>query len=255
MAEKVMSLAGHLDELRRRSIAVFVCFLAFSSIAFYHIQTLLGWVKIPAGDLIGPLAVLSPTSALLVFIKLSAAVGLAMTVPIFLIHVWSFVRPALDEGWSVVGLVFIVGGTLLFLSGASLGFFVLAPASLRFLLNIGREQLQFIITLDEYVSFVLALGLAGGTVFQMPLIVYVLAKVGLLTAALMIRGWRIAMVLILIIAGIATPTPDVFNMLIMAVPMLVLYGISIVVAGMAARPATPNGSSLSPIGSAPSVRR
>ena len=119
--------------------------------------------------------------------------------------------------------------------GALFSYFFLLPASLEFLLSVGKGELQFIISLDSYVSFVLLLMLGGGVVFEMPVLVFLLARFGILTARKMVEGWRIAAVLILIGAAFLTPTPDVVNMILMSVPMFGLYVVSIAVAGFAQR--------------------
>lgn len=101
------------------------------------------------------------------------------------------------------------------------------PASLKFLLSLGRDELQFIISLESYISFVLLFMLVGGLTFEIPLFSFLLAKLNLITAEMMLRYWRIAVTASLICAGLVTPTPDVFNMMILALPMLFLYFISI----------------------------
>ncbi|OIO39170.1 MAG: twin arginine-targeting protein translocase TatC [Candidatus Omnitrophica bacterium CG1_02_49_16] len=230
-----MLLTDHLEELRRRALVVIVCLFVFSCVGFYFAQDILRWLKYPAGGLIGPLTVFSPTAAILTFFKISMAFGFIFSLPVLLCELWGFIRPALSDRWSRIGFLFIFGGTLLFLTGALFCFFVLVPASLKFLLSIGRGELQFIISLEAYTSFVLTLTLAGGIVFEMPLAVFVLAKVGILTASRMIRAWRIALVAILVGAAILTPTPDVVNMILMAIPMILLYLVSVGVAHVAAR--------------------
>lgn len=233
MSEKIMSFTDHLEELRKRALVVILCLFIFSCAAFYFVETILRWIKFPAAGLIDALTVFSPTSAILTFIKISVASGFAAVFPILLFELWDFVRPAFNDRWGRTGFIFVFGGTLLFLSGALFSFWMLVPASLKFLLNIGKDELQFMISLEEYTSFVLALTLVGGLIFEMPLVVFVLAKVGVLTARRMIKAWRVALVAILAGAAILTPTPDVINMMLISIPMMMLYLISIGVARVA----------------------
>ena len=230
MQDKPMDLGSHLDEARKRLLIAFVSFIVLSCVSFYFVEDILHILKNPAGDALGTLSVFSPTAAILSFIKVGITGGLILSMPIILYQIWMFVRPAVEDRVAHLGVWFVLFGTLLFLSGGIFCYFFLLPASLKFLLSVGRGELQFLISLDSYVSFVLILLLGGGVIFQMPLVVLVLSKTGAITAGQMIRGWRIAIVAILIIAGFITPTPDLVNMALMALPMAVLYILSIGIA-------------------------
>ena len=230
MQDKPMDLGSHLDEARKRLLVAFFSFAVLSCASFYFVEDLLRVLKIPAGDALGTLSVFSPTAAILSFIKIALGGGLILSIPIFLYQIWMFVRPAMEDRVARMGIWFILFGTLLFISGGVFSYFIILPASLKFLLSVGRGELQFLISLDSYVSFILILLLGGGVIFQMPLVVLVLSKIGVITASQMIRGWRIAIVVILIVAAFITPTPDLVNMTIMALPMMALYIISIGIA-------------------------
>lgn len=235
MKDKPMLLGAHLDEARKRLLVVFFWLVVLSCVSFYFVEELLRILRIPAGDALGTLSVFSPTAAILSFIKIGVAGGLILSTPIFLYQLWMFVRPAVEDRVARLGVWFVLFGTLFFLSGGIFSYFFILPASLRFLLSIGREELQFLISLDSYVSFVLLLLLGGGVIFQMPLVVLVLAKIGVITAGQMIRGWRFAIVVILFVAAFITPTPDFVNMALMALPMMVLYILSIGIAKCAGK--------------------
>ncbi len=235
MQDKPMALGSHLDEARKRLLVAFFSFIVLSCISFYFVEDLLQILKIPAGDALGTLSVFSPTAAILSFIKIGLTGGFILSVPIFLYQIWMFTRPAMEDRVARLGIWFVLFGTLSFISGGIFSYFFILPASLKFLLNIGRGELQFLISLDSYVSFVLLLLLGGGVIFQMPLIVLVLSKIGVITAGQMIRGWRFAIVAILIVAAFITPTPDFVNMALMALPMMVLYIFSIGIAKCAGK--------------------
>lgn len=235
MNDKPQPLHMHLDEIRKRFLIYFFFLAVFSILCFVFMDQLLDFLKRPAGGDLKQLAVFSPTAAIVSFMTIAAAGGLILSIPIFLYQVWMFILPAMEPKLQKKGLVFIGSGTLLFLSGACLSYFLLLPASLRFLLSVGKEDLVFLISVDAYVSFVLLLILGGGLIFEMPMLTYVLAKLGILTADQMLRGWKMAIVLVLFGAAFLTPTPDAFNMMLMAMPMFVLYLLSISVAKFAER--------------------
>jgi len=233
MEDTKLPLLDHLEEIRRRCFVALFFLVLFSALSFLYVNDILRILKWPAGDRLGTLAVFSPTAAILSFIKIAFSCGLVLTVPVFLYELWMFIKPALDKDAAKNGLLFILSGSLLFVSGVLFSFFFLIPASLQFLLSVGRGELEFIISLDSYISFILVLALGGGVVFQMPMLVFVLSKFGILTAKRMAQSWRAAVVIILLAAAVITPTPDAVNMILMSLPMFMLYFLSIGVARIA----------------------
>lgn len=222
-----LPLFSHLDEIRKRSFVVMIVFIIFSAVGFYFIEDILQWLKIPGGVYLGTLAVFSPASAILTFFKMAFFFGLTFSLPVLLYEIWMFIRPAIEESLSHWGMLLIFSGTGLFVLGALLSFYFLIPASLKFLLSIGRGELQFMISLDSYVSFVLLFMLAGSLIFEIPLLSFFLAKLNVLTAQTMIRHWKMAVVGSVVFSAFITPTPDAFNMALMAMPIFILYAISI----------------------------
>jgi len=222
-----LPLIEHLEEIRKRVFVVLIVFVISSMVGFYFSEGLLQWLKIPGGSYLGTLAVFSPTTAILTFLKMAFFFGFTFSLPVLLYEIWMFIRPAVEESMAWYGAFLIISGTGLFITGALLSFYFLIPASLKFLLSLGRDELQFIISLESYVSFVLLFMLAGGLIFEIPLLSFFLAKLNLITAEMMICYWKIAVTASLICAALVTPTPDVFNMMILTLPMLFLYFISI----------------------------
>jgi sec-independent protein translocase protein TatC len=233
MPDLPVTHSTHLDELRKRIIPVIFSIVFFTGISFYFAKDLIWILKWPASGQIDTLAVFSPTAAILAYMKIACTAGVACSLPVFLYEAWMFIAPALDPRHAKSGLLFIVSGTLLFFSGAAFNFFLLIPASIRFLMSLGKGDLQFLISLESYVSFVLGLILAGGLVFEMPVLAFILAKFGILTTTKAVKGWRVAVIIILIVAAVLTPTPDVVNMLLMSLPMFVLYCICVGVVAFA----------------------
>ncbi len=229
MPEKDLKLPflAHLDEIRKRLFVVIIVFIIFSAAGFYFIEDALQWLKIPGGPYLGALSVFSPTSAILTFFKMAFFFGFTFSLPVLLYEFWMFVRPAVEKSLARYGALLISLGTGLFIVGALLSFYFLIPASLKFLLSIGRGELQFLISLDSYISFVLLFMLAGGLIFEIPLLAFFLAKLNILTAQIMLRHWKMAVAGSVIFSAFITPTPDAFNMALMAMPIFILYMISV----------------------------
>lgn len=225
----------HLEELRNRLLICCVCWGIGAVFCFMNVELILDVLKYPAAGKLDQLAVFSPTAAMVAFIKIAAAGGAILTLPVLLLQTWRFIRPAVDSRSREKGLFFISSGCAFFMTGTVFSYFFILPASLRFLLEVGKQNLVHLISLEAYVAFALILLLGGGVIFEMPLLSYVLAKMKILKARPMLRSWRLAVLLILIAAALITPTPDVVNMVLMAIPMAALYGISIIIVNFAER--------------------
>lgn len=222
-----LTFIEHLEEVRKRLLIIFFAFAIFFSLGFYFSEVLLHWMKFPGRLYLDTLSVFSPTSAILTLFKIALFFGLIFSLPILFYEIWMFIRPALDESLLWSGAFLIIFGTGLFIMGVLLSFYFLIPASLKFLLNIGRGNLQFLISLDAYISFVLFFMLAGGLVFEIPLFAFFLAKFKIITVQTMINYWKIAVVGSVVLSALITPTPDAFNMTLIAIPIFILYTFSI----------------------------
>lgn len=165
---------------------------------------------------------------LFVTVSLYAAVALAL--PLLLWQVWGFISPALYRHERKYVTPFIGLSTISFIGGAAFAYYILLPPALNFLLNVGAGEFQFQLRATDYLDFVLVIMLAMGLVFQMPAITYVLARIGIVTPGLLIRSWKVSLIIILIVAAVVSPTADVVNMMLFAAPMMVLYVVSIFIA-------------------------
>ena len=228
-----VSLVTHLEELRKRLWVCILAVLIFSIGGFFLAPRVLEWLKIPAGNTLPALAFFSPLEAMLATLKVAFAVGIFLSMPILLYEVWVFVRPGLTPRERRFGLTFVVWGSLLFAGGAAFAYFGLLPVSLRFLLTFGGKMLTPVISISEYLSFTLTVILACGVVFELPLAVFFLTALGVISPRLLKDKWRVAFLGIVAAAAVITPTQDVFSLLLMALPLLVLYGVSIVVSQVA----------------------
>jgi len=170
--------------------------------------------------------------ALYVKVSLYAAIGLS--VPFLLWQIWAFVSPGLYPHERKYVTPFIALSTIFFVLGVACAYYLIFPPAAKYLLGLGQD-FRLLLKADDYFDFIILLMLGMGLVFQMPAVTYVLARIGLVTAGWMLRVWRVAVIVILIVAAVLSPTNDVPNMLLFAAPMFALYAISIVVAWICGR--------------------
>ncbi len=164
---------------------------------------------------------------LYVTVALYSAIALAL--PLLLWQLWLFISPALYKHERAYVTPFIGLSSVSFVIGAAFAYYVLFPPAARYLLGVGQD-FKLLLKASDYLDFIIIIMLAMGLIFQMPAITYVLARIGLITAGLMIRTWKFAIIVILIVAAVVSPTSDIPNMILFAAPMIVLYIVSIFIA-------------------------
>lgn len=156
--------------------------------------------------------------------------GVILGVPYLLFELWLFIKPALHENERKSASGFVVFASTLFFTGVLFGYYVIAPLSINFLLTFTVDpSISNTITIDSYLSLILTLALGSGIIFELPIVIYILSKLGIMTPKFMRASRRYAVVLILIIAAIVTPTADPYTMLIVAFPLFLLYEVSIMI--------------------------
>ena len=229
--EARMTLIEHLDELRSRIIKVGVAFFAVAVVAWFFRAKIFGWLLAPAGDaLSGRLNVTSVTEQLFTDMKLALYVGFLLTIPVLLYQVWAFVAPAVGDMGRAFTYTIITLASALFLAGVAFGYFVVLPIGTQFLLTWAPDRYETIITSQYYLQFVTRFLLAFGIVFELPAATYVGAKLGLIDAHFLKRYRRHAIVINFVLAAALTPGQDPYSMVLMALPMIVMYELSIVIA-------------------------
>ena len=231
--EKELTLIEHLEELRRRIVVSAVLLLVVSAAAFPLTSKVLEILKSPSAGLIEKLVFFNPQEAFLIHIKASFFVGFIMSMPVILYQLWAFISPAIDESARSYGLVFLASSIIAFVFGALFGFYLLVPTALRFLLSFAGESLEPVISVSSYISFVIGLVIASGAVFEMPVLSFLLSKIGIINPRFLRKQWKYAVIIIFIIAALITPTADIFNMMLLALPMVFLYELSIWVSFLA----------------------
>ena len=229
--EARMTLIEHLDELRSRIIKVGIAFLAVSIVAWFFRKRIFDWLLAPAGDALeGKLNVTGVTEQLFTDMKLALYVGFLLTIPILLYQIWAFVAPAVGDMGRAFTYTIITLASVLFLAGVAFGYFVVLPIGTQFLLDWDTNRFDPIITAQSYLPFVTRFLLAFGIVFELPAATYVAAKLELVDAPLLKRYRKHAIILNTVLAAALTPGQDPYSMVLMAVPMIVMYELSIVIA-------------------------
>ncbi len=236
MAKEIreMSFLDHLEELRSRIIKSLFSVLILSIVAYIFSERILNFVLRPLpGD--QSVYFLSPTEAFSTRIKISIIVGIIVSVPVIFYHLWKFVVPGLFAKEVRLIVPVVISSTFFFLVGAVFCFMMVLPVSIKFLMAFGTDKLKPMIQIKDYISFVSYMTLAFGGVFELPIISFFLGRVGIISARTLIKGRKYAIVIILILAAVITPTPDAFTQLMLAGPLYFLYEISIVVLKMTAK--------------------
>lgn len=219
----------HVAELRRRLVialcAFFTCFLA----SLIYSDRLMAWLIQPAARYTGPLYFFSPSDAFVAQVQLAALAGLLISLPVLLTQMWLFAAPALYEREKHLIIPLAAASTALFLTGAALAFFCVVPWTYRFLLGFQSAVLKPMIGITQYMGFMSSMALSFGIAFEMPLVVLALVRMGWIHTRMLAQYRRHVWVVISILAAVLTP-PDVISMLMLLVPLVGLYELSVRIA-------------------------
>ncbi len=228
------TLAEHLEELRRRLGISLAALLIAVGIAWTQVDRIVEWVQQPAAGRLAHFAYFSPAEPLVAYLKVSVLAGLLLAMPVILWQVWGFIRTGLTPKERIWGQLLVGWGSLQFAAGVAFAYLVLLPLSLHMLLAIGEGRLIPVISIDRYLSFVTSMAFWCGLAFELPVVLYVLSRVGIVTAEWLRQQRAYAVLALVIIAAVVTPTTDPVSLLLMAVPLIVLYEISILVTRLGA---------------------
>ena len=226
-----MSFLGHLEELRSRAFKALLWVLAGAAVAAYFHD----WIMTTA--LLGPaiqagvhLQNLEPFGQAFLLFKVIFFAGLVIASPLVIWQVWGFVAPGLHEHEKSWARWVTLLTTLCFLLGISFGYFLLIPSMMNYINVVANPNIQDNISTTAYFSFFVNMLLASGLIFELPMVTWVLSKVGIVSPELMTKYRRHSIVAILIIAAVITPTPDPVTQLMVAIPLYILYEISVLIA-------------------------
>ena len=221
-----MSFLEHLDELRRRLVVSVVSILVGFLIAFAFIMVPLSKILPPGGKLIYT----EPTEAFMLQMKVAALAGLVIAAPIITWQLWLFIAPGLYAKEKRFAVPFVLFSTTSFVVGVAFAHYVVFPAAWAFFASYTNDYMTFMPKISDAFGLYSYMLLAFGIIFQMPVLVLALARMGLVTAGFLWRHTKYAILIIFILAAVITPSSDVVNQSIMAGPMIVLYMLSIVIA-------------------------
>ena len=231
-----MPLAAHLEELRwtliRCFCAVIICAIPCGIFWQYIFDVIAIWPL----HLVDPAPLIiftAPAEAIMLSFKIALTGGVILASPIIFQQIWSFVSPGLYKKERVVIIFAAIASTVCFLAGITFCYFLL-PWMLKFLIEFAAGQIEPFFKINEYFSFIIKMCLAFGIAFELPVIVFVLSKMGVIDHRFLIRYFRYAIVAMFIIATILTP-PDVLSQILLALPLIGLYALSILIAFLARR--------------------
>ncbi len=224
-ARATMPVTAHLRELRRRSfLCVCIVFLLFIT-AFLFVQPLVDWL-LKLGDGFS-FVYLAPAELVTAYMHVAFVAALCCASPLLLFEMWAFIAPGLTDTEKKKGALALVGGFLFFLLGAAFCYFVILPFTLDFFVRFNTSQaIEANISFASYLRFVLGMLAAFGALFELPMLTILLSQAGVLKPAYLIRARKYAILMIFILAAIITP-PDAVSQIVAAVPMILLYEISI----------------------------
>lgn len=246
--EKEMPFLDHLEELRKRIFKALLAIIFGAVISLIYIDEIFEITVAPYNEAVAValaenpqidaqapprLVFMSPTGGFMINLKLAATVGLLFSLPFIFYQIWKFISPGLLEGERRVAPLIVFFTTLCFVAGGSFCYFVVLKYGLGFLLSFQTPTLVPMISIDEYFGFVTTLIFVFGLVFEMPVIAYFLTRLGILTPEFLLQKRRYGIVAIFVIAAVVTPSVDAFTQILLAVPLLFLYEISIWVSKIA----------------------
>jgi sec-independent protein translocase protein TatC len=221
-----LPFTDHLEELRHRLIVSVVGVGIGFAISYAFSRQILLLLQRPMPT---RLVFIAPTEAFFVNLKVAFYAGLFLSTPLILFQVWKFVAPGLYEHERRYSYPFMLISTALFLVGGVFAYVVMLPITLHFLISQGAELWQPNITLSNYLSFCMRLILAAGLIFEFPVLMYFLAKVGVVTPEFLVKNRKYAVLATFVVSAVLTP-PDVFSQVLLAVPLFLLFEVSIFVA-------------------------
>jgi len=233
-----MSFLEHLEELRVRLIRSLVALLGGFLVAWNFREPIFHFLTQPLRKAYPEIQFIytSPTEALMLYMKMAFFVGIFVAAPFLLYQAWAFVAPGLYPHEKRYALPFVLFGTLFFVGGAAFGHFLVFPMTFGFLGGFAGDAMKFLPRVGEYFTFYSWFLLGIGLVFQTPVIIFVLSRIGLVTPRFLMRQFKYAILVAFVVAAVITPTPDMVTQSALALPMIVLYLLGVVVAWVFGRP-------------------
>jgi sec-independent protein translocase protein TatC len=228
-----MSLTEHLIELRKRLTRSLIIVGIGFGFCYYFKDIIFTIVTKPLTQVLPKNSYLiytGLTHAFFTYMKLAFFASLIITSPFILYQIWKFISPALHSHEKKMVIPFVFFSTLLFISGVSFGYFVALPPAFEFFVSFNNQYLQAMISFSDYLSLFVTFLLGFGVSFELPVFMFFLAKLGIVNAKMLSKQRRYAVLVIFIVAAILTPSPDALSQMLMAIPLMFLYEVSIFIA-------------------------
>lgn len=225
-------LKPHIADLRKRLIISSIAFVIAFFVCFAVYQPILDWMMVPVEAVLpegSKMVAIEVQETFFTAIKVAFFSGFLLSLPIILWQLWLFIAPGLYENEKKLVIPFVVGATGMFLTGAAFAYYVVVPFGFEFLVTFGSTVVSVMPSIGKYVSFFTKLLFGFGIAFELPVITFFLAIIGLVTDRTLKDFFKYAVVIIFILAALLTP-PDVVTQFLMAGPLILLYGVSIVIA-------------------------
>lgn len=221
-----MSLTAHLEELRSRIIKSLLAVAVGSGIAWFFLDAITNWMIQP----VGKLYYMKPGEAFFTYLKIDVTAGFLIALPIIFYHAWRFFLPALTSAERAILGILVPSSVVLFFVGMAFSFFLIMPVALKFFMGFGEEseQLQVMFSFGNYFDFVIMFVLPFGFVFELPLIIIVLGKLGILTSEWLGKYRRYVFFFSFVLGALVT-SPDVFTQVAVAIPVVLLYEVGYLV--------------------------
>ncbi len=227
-----MTILEHLEELRKRIMWSIAAVIGGFLLCWYWAPKIFAWMAVPitqflpAGEKLAFTGLVDP---FMLYMKVALLAGIFVASPVVLWQFWLFVSPALYRHERSIAVPFVILTTIFFMSGGYFGYKIAFPMVVKFLLSVGQDFRQ-VITINEYFSMASKVILGLGLVFELPVLIMVLARFGIVTAKFLLKYFRFAVLIIFIVAAIITPTPDIPTQCVFALPMIGLYLLGVLVA-------------------------
>lgn len=218
-----MSIIEHLEELRKRIIFSLGVFIGATVLSFIFVNKISAILRLPATGIIDNFVFTVPTEVFATYMKLAMLSGFIISLPFILFQLGSFLMPAVSKDKREAISSWLIMSFALSIFGIFFSYFIALPFALKFLINFAGDAAMPMISIGKYFSFAGAFLLIGAGIFQIPVIMALLSYIGILNAGFFRKNRKYAIVVISIIAAIITPTQDIFNMLVFALPMWALY--------------------------------
>lgn len=230
-----VALIGVLDSFRSKLLVILALLLILIPVAFYYSDILLYYINKPFIESGNKLNIFTLMGGFMLRFKVSAAAAIFVLIPLIIYQIWSLIVPSLNKSNRMFSRLTIIAAVILFYAGAAFVFFLLLPAAIKVMLSFVGKDMLSTIGAENYLTFILFFCLSMGVLFEVPVIILVLTRMGIISPSMLTSKRKYAVVIIWIIAAIITPQPDPFSQAMVGVPLMIIYEVSIIISKIVAK--------------------